>query len=498
MELDLTCVVVTSPTRANPALGLLPQVIASFELVRGLDTCAGGVIIVGDGFVVSSNTQTKRGRVSPRTAVNYELYWEELCRTYTAPRYRLIRCPQHRGFAHAVKTGLEEVSTTFALIAQHDRAFIEPFELLPQLLDTMTRYEWVRYVGFPSVMNRQHANLLHCQYGLKELAAPASRIPIDLDAGREQSGKTGATESSVRPVVAGDGATTSLMPLIFWYDSQHVCHVQRYLRIFDAPADVPTHLKDLLGPDLIWSMRLRRGDFIEDRFGQAQKKMMTAEPIRNDTERMQELFRYFGSYLLWESQTQAGEMVGGRARAFVGHLRGRQQFGGRQQVESLDAGDTEADTSSEAEKDGRRSRGWSEFGCLESSSNLKRDERTGISRRPPVGLCAAERQDRDDKEREWLADIASYLRAQSRCAPLRLTQIASSSGVPRPAGVKEKLVKLVKRRGHEFGLAVAGQGCELAVSLVSKNTLAVECETLQSDAGESDVAPGEAKELEVP
>ena len=32
--LDLTCVVVTSPTWANPALGLLPAVLDSFHLVR--------------------------------------------------------------------------------------------------------------------------------------------------------------------------------------------------------------------------------------------------------------------------------------------------------------------------------------------------------------------------------------------------------------------------------------------------------------------------------
>jgi hypothetical protein len=24
-----------------------------------------------------------------------------------------------------------------------------------------------------------------------------------------------------------------LMPLIFWYDSNHVCHVSRYLKIFE-------------------------------------------------------------------------------------------------------------------------------------------------------------------------------------------------------------------------------------------------------------------------
>jgi hypothetical protein len=75
------------------------------------------------------------------------------------------------------QTGLQEVTTTFALVAQHDRAFIDRFDDLQRVLNTMTRCEWIRYVGFPSVMNRQHANLLHCKYGLKELAATPRQAP---------------------------------------------------------------------------------------------------------------------------------------------------------------------------------------------------------------------------------------------------------------------------------------------------------------------------------
>ena len=101
--LDLTCVVVTSPTWANPALGLLPAVLASFGRVRGLDTCRGGVLIVLDGYVVAHKEQTKRGRVTQEMADNYERYHTALLETYTAPRYRVVRCPEHVGFAHAVK-----------------------------------------------------------------------------------------------------------------------------------------------------------------------------------------------------------------------------------------------------------------------------------------------------------------------------------------------------------------------------------------------------------
>ena len=85
------------------------------------------------------------------------------------------------------------MATTYALIAQHDRAFIDSFAELELVLEAMERHSWIRYVGFPSVMNRQHANLLHCQYGLKALAAAHSRIPLR------------RTHSRPRPTAAAGG-----------------------------------------------------------------------------------------------------------------------------------------------------------------------------------------------------------------------------------------------------------------------------------------------------
>jgi hypothetical protein len=104
--MDLSVVVVTSPSWSNPSLGLLPAVLESFELVSGLSSCKGGVIIVLDGYIVSSKEQTKRGRVTSEMAANYELYYEALLKTYTAPRYHIVRCSMHMGFAHAVKVQL--------------------------------------------------------------------------------------------------------------------------------------------------------------------------------------------------------------------------------------------------------------------------------------------------------------------------------------------------------------------------------------------------------
>ena len=75
---------------------------------------------------------------------------------------------------------------------------------------------------------------------------------------------------------------------------------------------MPAELKDAVGWDLVSTMRLRRGDFIEDRFGQAQKAMMTHAAIRAKPELVRSLFRWFGSYLLWDAQASADELIGTR------------------------------------------------------------------------------------------------------------------------------------------------------------------------------------------
>lgn len=272
------------------------------------------------------------------------------------------------------------------------------------------------------------------------------------------------------------------MPLIFWYDSQHICHVGRYLRIFEAPTDMPAHLQDILGPDVISSMRMRRGDFIEDRFGQAQRKMMTADSIRQSAVRTKELFRYFGSYLLWEPQAYADELVGGRARVFVGHLRGRQQG----TLLSSESDDGDALARSQTGRGVQRIHVHGCQGCIRANrggeeefakvGGLLRDEMSLNGKGEFVvqgALSAGEACGVDAKEREWLAAIAEFMRAEGRGA-LRLTQIASRSCAPRPAGVKEKLARLVRRRGHDFGLVVTGSGCDITVGLSSTSETARE------------------------
>lgn len=127
----MTVVIVTSPSPSNPSTVLVDCAINSLNYVQGLETAP--VIIVADGYKVRNKSQSKRGIVTQTMADAYEKYLENLQEKYgmrttvsdpvhpiesnsssrtISRRYALLRCPEHFGFAHAVKYGLERCSTS--------------------------------------------------------------------------------------------------------------------------------------------------------------------------------------------------------------------------------------------------------------------------------------------------------------------------------------------------------------------------------------------------
>lgn len=100
------------------------------------------------------------------------------------------------------------------------------------------------------------------------------------------------------------------------FDSNHLCHVERYLNIFRPYKTVPPELKALLGNKRVKELLLRQGDFIEDRWGQMQRKILTdiipSEVNINSAHRGKDIdcvpcympflvktLQWFGSYLVW-------------------------------------------------------------------------------------------------------------------------------------------------------------------------------------------------------
>ena len=122
----LSIIVITSPSPSNPCTNLIQSTIHSLQYIHHLEHCH--IYIIFDGYKVSSENRTKKGKITKESEVLYKMYIDSLINIYsTSTRYHFIECNEHYGFAHAVKLGLESCKTKYAIISQHDRMFVSPF-----------------------------------------------------------------------------------------------------------------------------------------------------------------------------------------------------------------------------------------------------------------------------------------------------------------------------------------------------------------------------------
>eukprot|EP01038_Epipyxis_sp_PR26KG_P010104 gene10104-13580_t len=282
---------------------------------------------------------TKIGKISSSLAMDYEQYYLNLKSKYsnyhdvnTKRQYHIFRADSHKGFAMMVKFGLElsqqlYSNCLYALICQHDRIFSHHFHHFHTLINTMNHNNSIRYIGFPSITNFQHDLVLSTRYQLHVLNENKINLTINIE-----------NENN-------DNDSLCLQPLIFWFDSQHLCHIERYLEIFKPFRNFPNDLKEILGGNkYLKSMLLKNGDFIEDRFGQVQRNSFIFLKENNyNNEIIIKLFKWYGSYLCWQydnKQSAKCDIIENSSYSkgsdryepiiFVQHLRGRQynpQFG---------------------------------------------------------------------------------------------------------------------------------------------------------------------------
>ena len=69
-------------------------------------------------------------------------------------------------------------------------------------------------------------------------------------------------------------------------------------------------------------MLLKHGDFIEDKFGQRQRNMLTSNEFSHDVRL--ELFEWYGTYILLNDNTSVTPLSNNNTQVLVRHLRGRQ------------------------------------------------------------------------------------------------------------------------------------------------------------------------------
>jgi hypothetical protein len=293
--MDIAIVIVTSPARSNPSVNIICKVIESLKFLSGLEESL--ICIVFDGYHISNTIQTKRGRISNEMALNYEEYYKTLTSIYNTSRFSFIKSDIHRGFAHCTKLGLEQCMTTYAIVMQHDRVFIQEINNINSILNCFENNCDIRYIGFPTITSVMHTSVIERRYGLCNLNHNSLYIDVS--------------------------ETMRLMPLIFWYDSNHICHIKRYLQIFTPFKSLPIQLRNSVPIGCIKRMTMRYGDFIEDRFGQAQRDLLVS--LKDNFDLQLQFFHWFGSYLIlsnifdWTSCSRDSVKM----CVMVGHLRGR-------------------------------------------------------------------------------------------------------------------------------------------------------------------------------
>lgn len=331
----VTVIVTSSPSRRHPSTELLETLFESLKFIDGLYECPR--IILLDGYNIKENQEVKRGRVSQKMATAYEEYCLRIVTKFENASCRVMKSATHLGFAFSVKIGLQQVKTPYAFILQHDRVFCRQFGHLPRLLEMMELYTHIRYIGFPCPSSRTHASQIISRYSLSCFISKDQRIPI--------------------------AETLYLQPLLFWFDSNHLCHVNRYLEIYKPYINIWPELRTLLGPKRVKKLVLRNGDFIEDRFGQMQRIILTSivpnevhtspltkyadPPINSDSnsssespsetidtakyvEFLLQSFYWFGSYMVWLSTDELTKPSSDHVNTeltevFVYHLDGRRR-----------------------------------------------------------------------------------------------------------------------------------------------------------------------------
>ncbi|KAJ3189802.1 hypothetical protein HDU85_000086 [Gaertneriomyces sp. JEL0708] len=312
----LTIILTTSPTPSNPSTALISTVLDSLnnacfssKPTAPISKCP--LIVTFDGYVEHAATsKLKSGRVVADLAERYEEYiakvQEELTersqqlhgKTFeminqeeqvrlsastwctaeirsllcldkattadvSAPfALRLIRMRNHAGFALCVRTALSLVTTPFVLVLQHDWAFVQKIDFAG-LVRHMECHDQMNYVGFLSTRILEYVK-------------------------RKGRGKG-------LPPCIFDSPSWPLVRLYFWFDKPHLARTNHYrTNVFSRGF-------------------FKKGDFIEDTYGQYELKCIKEAGLKGDAEGIAE-WEQFGTFLYYPDD--------GKYRALT-HLHGR-------------------------------------------------------------------------------------------------------------------------------------------------------------------------------
>ena len=271
----MSIIVVTSPAPLHPDTSMLWSVLHSVDQnIPGLHGCP--CIIVCDGYKLVGTAKrknpysmSKSGFVQEEAARTYEAYKSvlqhelDLLRPTSHRQHVVLEMKDHAGFALCVKHAMLHAKSTYqsthSLVLQHDRVFTTKLSaaFIPRCLQTFRLLEHVRYMGFTTTASFNY------------LAVQRQQFRGVWDRMQEDLAVDVASQDSESPAV--------LLPMMFWYDSNHLVQIDRALQMYTPFKTVPESLHAAFGGKSgVKAMYMRVGDFIEDRLGQQQRIICNA------------------------------------------------------------------------------------------------------------------------------------------------------------------------------------------------------------------------------
>ena len=272
--------IITSPSPKHPSTEQVWDVIRSIERNVCPDV---SIHVVCDGVRTRAETKdlrgdhdfamSKKGVVTLNAKAMYDHYKSTLSQELESQKERtyMTQLNAHAGFALAVKFGVEQSADRgeeFCLVCQHDRTFVSPVAL--QSLLTRLR----------SDASLAHVNAVH--------------FPTESSLKLLRDWKWHKAEP--RPLASDD---VTLLPLPFFYDSNFLVRVSSFVQTIYRPfRSLPPPILTHLGASNVSKFVLRKGDFIEDRLGQAVRSSLKRFVAEGETELVESLVRWMGTYSL--------------------------------------------------------------------------------------------------------------------------------------------------------------------------------------------------------
>ena len=312
---DFEVIIVTSPHRSHPDTSMIDKVIDSLNLIENMKNYTLHVVYDSYNLINEKQKQnTKSGRISKDLADKYENFKLNMKEKYqnnnnnnnnnNMIRYNHIILKDHNGYAMGVKIGLENCISEYCLVLQHDRAFINIVNCINDLKKIFLNNNSIRYIHFPTTASLYHDRLLKYNYTKVSEIYNTKRIQF---------------------IEETTGKSSLLQPMIFLYDSNFICSKSKFLEIYRPWRNMNAEMREWIGLKSIKDMLLRKGDFIEDRLGQQQRKILVGDGFDLDIEKRSQIFDWFGMYVAYiDFQPDLIEQVRydkKKETVLVGHLR---------------------------------------------------------------------------------------------------------------------------------------------------------------------------------